>query len=139
MKSASANDIRKVHQFIDPDLRRVQLTWDDVEVPARLRDIAEESWQALNKLADEGGDRPDVHATLDEMRAAYADVLRGGRGDRVVDGAGRAPRGVRRRRRRSSAAGRGGRAAPTGSRTACARWCPPPPAAGIRRALGRER
>ena len=74
VKSASANDIRKVHQFIDPDLRRVQLTWDDVDVPARLRDIAEESWQALNKLADEGdGDRPDVHATLDEMRAAYAE------------------------------------------------------------------
>jgi hypothetical protein len=76
VKSASANDIRKVHQFIDPDLRRVQLTWDDVEVPARLRDIAEESWQCLNKLADGGvdggGDRPDVHATLDEMRAAYA-------------------------------------------------------------------
>ena len=72
MKSASANDIRKVHQFIDPNLRRVQLTWDDVEVPARLRDIAEESWAALDKLADDGGDRPDVHATLDEMRAAYA-------------------------------------------------------------------
>jgi hypothetical protein len=72
VKSASANDIRKVHQFIDPDLRRVQLTWDDVEVPARLRDIAEESWAALDKLADDGGDRPDVHATLDEMRAAYA-------------------------------------------------------------------
>ena len=72
VKRASANDIRRVHQFIDPDLRRVQLTWDDVDVPARLRDIAEESWQALNKLADEGGDRPDVHASLDEMRAAYA-------------------------------------------------------------------
>ncbi|MEO6509577.1 MAG: sulfotransferase family protein [Nocardioides sp.] len=76
VKSASANDIRAVHQFIDPNLRRVQLTWDDVEVPARLRDIAEESWQALNKLADGGveggGDRPDVHATLDEMRSAYA-------------------------------------------------------------------
>jgi hypothetical protein len=72
VKSASANDIRRVHQFIDPGLRRVQLTWDHVEVPGRLRDIAEESWQALNKLADEGGDRADVHATLDELRAAYA-------------------------------------------------------------------
>jgi hypothetical protein len=73
VKSASANDIRKVHQFIDPGLRRVQLTWDDIEVPARLRDIAEESWAALDKLADDGGDRPEVHATLDEMRAAYAE------------------------------------------------------------------
>ena len=30
VKAASANDIRKVHQFIDPDLKRVQTTWDDV-------------------------------------------------------------------------------------------------------------
>lgn len=73
VKTASANDIRAVHQFIDPGLRRVQLTWDDVSVPARLRDLAEESWQALNKLADEGGDRPDTHAHLDELRSAYAD------------------------------------------------------------------
>ena len=72
VKRASANDIRRVHHFIDPDLRRVQLTWDDVDVPARLRDIAEETWQALDTLADEGGDRPDVHASLDELRAAYA-------------------------------------------------------------------
>jgi hypothetical protein len=74
VKSASANDIRKVHAFIDPSLRRVQLTWDEIEVPARLRDIAEESWQNLNKLADDGGDTPAVHARLDEVRAAYAEM-----------------------------------------------------------------
>ncbi|MCW2796460.1 sulfotransferase family protein [Nocardioides sp.] len=74
VKSASANDIRKVHQFIDPSLRRIQLTWDEIEVPARLRDIAEESWQNLNTLADEGGDTPAVHDRLDELRAAYAEM-----------------------------------------------------------------
>jgi hypothetical protein len=74
VKSASANDIRKVHAFIDPSLRRVQLTWDDLEVPPRLREIAEESWQNLDALADEGGDTPAVHDRLDELRAAYAEM-----------------------------------------------------------------
>ena len=72
VKSATANDIRRVHQFIDPSLRRVQLTWDDVEVPARLREIAEETWQQLDRLADEDGDTPLVHDRLDELRTAYA-------------------------------------------------------------------
>ncbi len=74
VKSASANDIRSVHAFIDPNLRRVQLTWDDVDVPPRLREIAEESWQGLNALAEPDGDTSDVHATLDQLRAAYADL-----------------------------------------------------------------
>ena len=137
VKSASANDIRKVHQFIDPDLRRVQLTWDDVEVPARLRDIAEESWQALNKLADDDGDRPDVHATLDEMRAAYASFYEeaeaiasstalASRREGYADGAaGRPPMGEP----------RGADRIPHGLRA----LVPASARRGIRRAIGRER
>jgi len=71
VKGASANDIRKVHQFIDPDLKRVQTTWDDVEVPARLRELAEETWTGLSRLAEPGGDTADVHALLDQVREAY--------------------------------------------------------------------
>jgi hypothetical protein len=71
VKGASANAIRAVHQFIDPDLKRVQTTWEDVEVPARLRELAEETWTGLSKLAEPGGDTPDVHALLDEVREAY--------------------------------------------------------------------
>jgi hypothetical protein len=74
VKIAAANDVRRVHQFVDPTLRRVQLTWDDLEVPPRLREIAEESWQQLDRLADEGGDTADVHARLDELRGAYAEL-----------------------------------------------------------------
>ncbi len=74
VKSATANDIRRVHQFIDPSLRRVQLTWDDIEVPARLREIAEETWQHLDRLADDDGDTPEVHDRLDELRSAYAEM-----------------------------------------------------------------
>lgn len=74
VKSATANDVRRVHQFIDPTLRRVQLTWDDVEVPARLREIAEETWQHLDRLADEDGDTPQVQEVLDELRTAYSEL-----------------------------------------------------------------
>ncbi|MDQ4053393.1 MAG: sulfotransferase family protein [Actinomycetota bacterium] len=74
VQTASANDIRAVHAFVDPDLRRVQLTWDDVEVPPRLREIAEESWQQLDRLADPDGDTPAVHEALDELRTAYAEL-----------------------------------------------------------------
>lgn len=74
VKSAAANDIRKVHAYIDPSLRRVQLTWDDLEVPKRLREIAQETWEALDRLPDEGGDTPEVQATLDQLREAYAEL-----------------------------------------------------------------
>lgn len=73
VKAATANDIRKVHQFIDPGLRRVQTTWDDVPVPARLRELAEETWSGLSRMVAEGGDTPEVHAHLDEVRAAYGE------------------------------------------------------------------
>src|SRR4029079_2488558 len=57
--------------FIDPELKRVTATWDDVAVPERLREIAEETWTGLTKLAEPGGDTSDVHALLDEVREAY--------------------------------------------------------------------
>ncbi|ANH37581.1 hypothetical protein I601_1139 [Nocardioides dokdonensis FR1436] len=74
VKAASANDIRRVHQFIDPSLRRAALTWADVDVPTRLRDLAQATWEALDRLPEDGGDTPEVHATLDGLRAAYADM-----------------------------------------------------------------
>jgi len=40
-------------------------------VPDRLRELAEETWRGLSKLAEPGGDTPDVHALLDEVREAY--------------------------------------------------------------------
>jgi hypothetical protein len=71
---ASANSMRKVHQFVDPDLRRAHHTWADLAVPRRLQEIAEESWQALSGLADEGGDTDDRHVTLDQLRDAYVEL-----------------------------------------------------------------
>jgi len=74
VQTASAVDIRKVHQFIDPGLRRVQVTWDDVQVPPRLREIADATWHALDRLPEPGADDAAVHEELDQLRAAYADL-----------------------------------------------------------------
>ncbi len=74
IQTASANDIRKVHNFIDPSLRRVQATWDDLRVPPRLREVADETWQALDSMAEPGGDTALVRQTLDQLRVAYADL-----------------------------------------------------------------
>ena len=73
VRGASANDMRAVHNFVDPSLRRVQLTWDDIEVPTRLREIAQASWELLDRLVDPASDTPQVHGELDELRLAYAD------------------------------------------------------------------
>jgi hypothetical protein len=73
IRKAHTNDLRKVHQFVDPSLHHVQLTWDDVQVPARLRELAQESWVHLDRLADPDGDTPAVQATLDELRVAYGE------------------------------------------------------------------
>jgi len=71
---ASANSMRKVHQFVDPDLHRGHHTWADLAVPKRLQEIAEETWQALSGLADEGGDTEARNATLDQLRDSYVDL-----------------------------------------------------------------
>ncbi|WP_185995422.1 sulfotransferase family protein [Nocardioides campestrisoli] len=74
VKTAMAVDIAAVHRFIDPSLRRVTLTWDDVQVPTALRELAEETWQALDGLAEPGGDTPEAHAVCDQLREAYGEM-----------------------------------------------------------------
>lgn len=73
VQTAGANSIRRVHNFIDPSLRHMNLTWDDVDVPGWLRDLAEATWQQLNRLAESAGDTPDTHRTLDQLRAEYTE------------------------------------------------------------------
>lgn len=69
-----SEQIRDGHRFVDPGLRRVQQTLDDLDLPPRLHDLTAATWAELNKLADPGGDTPAVHAALDELREAYVDL-----------------------------------------------------------------
>ena len=69
-----SDQIREVHRFIDPNLRRVTATLDDLALPKRLHDLTGQTWEELNKLADEGGDTTASHATFDQLRAEYVDL-----------------------------------------------------------------
>jgi hypothetical protein len=69
-----SDQIREVHRFIDPNLRRVSQTLDDLALPPRLHELTAETWAQLNLLADEGGDTPEAHTTLDQLRDAYVEL-----------------------------------------------------------------
>jgi hypothetical protein len=71
VKTAMAVDIAEVHRFIDPSLRRASATWDEIGAPQRLRDLADETWEVLDGLAEEGGDTAAAHQRCDELRVAY--------------------------------------------------------------------
>ena len=70
VKTAMAADIAEVHRFIDPSLRRVATTWDDLGVPTRLRELADETWQALDAIA--GDDSTKHQQWCDQLRTGYA-------------------------------------------------------------------
>ena len=69
-----SEQIRDGHRFVDPGLRRVSQTLGDLGLPPRLHELTAATWEALNKLADPGGDTPEVHQALDELREAYVDL-----------------------------------------------------------------
>ena len=65
----------EIDGFVDPGLRRIQLTWDDLDLPERLAALARDAWTALEALA---ADATDSEATeeLDRVGAAYASYYR---------------------------------------------------------------
>lgn len=71
---ARYDSIREGHHFVDPSLRRMTQTLADLNLPTRLHELTEETWEQLNKLAEPGGDTPEVHRTLDQLRETYVDL-----------------------------------------------------------------
>ncbi|MBC2931444.1 sulfotransferase family protein [Nocardioides sp. zg-1228] len=67
---ASEREHHPVDDFIEPSMRKSQLTWDDVRTPDWLRDMAEEVWQLLGVLTTTPHD-PDTLAALDTIHADY--------------------------------------------------------------------
>lgn len=74
----SSTEHHAVDDFVEPSMRKSQLTWDDVRTPAWLRDMAEEVWQLLGVLTSSPHDR-DTLAALDRIHddytARYADAV----------------------------------------------------------------
>lgn len=60
-----------VDDFIDPSLRRHQVTWDELEVPTELRDVAQQVWEDVSALGDAGGVDAEASADLDVQADSY--------------------------------------------------------------------
>ncbi|GAB3195416.1 hypothetical protein GCM10027062_02290 [Nocardioides hungaricus] len=71
---ARSEAIRDGHRFVDPSLRRMTQTLDDLGLPPRLHELVGQTWEELNRLADPGGDTPAAHRTLDQLREGYVDL-----------------------------------------------------------------
>jgi hypothetical protein len=59
-----------IDRFVDPALRRSRVGWDELAVPAVVRDLAEETWDALALLAQDGAGAAS-DGRLDALRSAY--------------------------------------------------------------------
>jgi hypothetical protein len=64
----------EVDEFVDPDLRRVRTEWSDIECPDEVRDLAQEVWEQLVVLAENGGTHDAAQSRLDEIRARYVEI-----------------------------------------------------------------
>jgi hypothetical protein len=71
----TSREAAAVDDFIDPDLRRHRVTWDELQVPAELRDVAQRTWDALEVLADHHGVDEAASADLDELGARYRRIF----------------------------------------------------------------
>jgi hypothetical protein len=64
-------DHPEVDQFVDPTLYRQRGGWDGLEVPKRVRDLADEVWVHLQRLAEPGADASALAAELDAASERY--------------------------------------------------------------------
>ncbi len=71
---ADQENLRDVHRFIDPSLRRVTVSLDELGLPRRLHELTEETWHRLNLLAEPDGDTAETRQALDELRDAYVEL-----------------------------------------------------------------
>ncbi|HET6819742.1 MAG TPA: sulfotransferase [Candidatus Limnocylindria bacterium] len=96
-----AERLAAVDQFVDPGLHRSRARWDELDVPNRLRDLADEVWTQVQRLPVADG--PELHAILDTLRAAYQQLY--DESEKIAQSSITAalPRGAR------APAGRGGR------------------------------
>ena len=141
MLHAKSEQIRDGHRFVDPGLRRVTQSLDDLQLPPKLHDLTGQTWDELNKLAEPGGDTADAHATLDQLREAYVDLYAEAEAisrSSVVAAEQRVKRELKGGRAAAPAVVEERATWPTGSRTACAPSIPPGVRRGVRKALGRE-
>ena len=60
-----------VDEFIDPGLKRVEVRWDELDVPRQLSDLAERVWQSLQHLVEPRSDAAKARKELEDQRLEY--------------------------------------------------------------------
>lgn len=75
VRNAPAASIVRVHEFVDRSLSQSRADWGEFEIPAALREQADEAWELLCRLAaDEQAASRSVTDRLDAARTAYANL-----------------------------------------------------------------
>lgn len=67
----SASEHHPVDDFIEPTLRRARTTWDDLDLPPVLQELADRLWQRLSAEAESPSDPDDLAAEVDDIRVQY--------------------------------------------------------------------
>ncbi|MGZ8744715.1 MAG: sulfotransferase family protein [Nocardioides sp.] len=62
----------RLDEFIDPTLRRHEPTWDGMDMPAELAELAEGVYGSMCALADSDGRDDDAHARMDDLWERYS-------------------------------------------------------------------
>jgi hypothetical protein len=71
IREVSAATITQTYDFVDRSLSRSRDKWDDFEIPAGLRELADETWDLMGLLASDRAASAEVSDRLDAARAAY--------------------------------------------------------------------
>jgi hypothetical protein len=67
-------DHAELERFVDPGLHRNRVGWESLDVPARVRELADEVWERVQDLARPGGDVPDAWPAFAAARERYREM-----------------------------------------------------------------
>lgn len=130
----------QVDAFVDPGLHRNRGRWEDLAVPARMRDLTEEVWERLRRLAEpDGAADPEVAAGLDDAHARFAELYAEAEAIAQSSVTAVKPRKAPAQRPPAAPAAPARPAVPPSLRVRLARRVPAPARRALRRALGRAR
>lgn len=71
VRDVPASTIVQTHEFVDHSLSRSRETWDEFEIPDGLRELADEVWELVSRLVEDGSGGEELTERLDSARAAY--------------------------------------------------------------------
>jgi hypothetical protein len=74
VRDAPAASIVQIHEFVDRSLSRSRSNWEEFEIPAGLRALADGVWELVSGLADHDADEEKVIEPLEAARLAYIEL-----------------------------------------------------------------